>query len=99
MYEECVAFRIARSLPEPPEHEVVNPEQPIPVMLTMVHDGEEWDLPAVAEAWTASQLVRIHGVHPRNGQTYTHWVPSSAIRMAVDRQTPGTRAARADGLS
>jgi hypothetical protein len=63
--------KIARPLPAPPEHEVVTAEQPIPVMMTMVHDGEEWDLPAVAEAWTASQFVRIRWTHPCTRRGYT----------------------------
>lgn len=83
--------KIARPLPAPPEGEVITPQLPIPVMMTMVDGDAAWDLPAVAEAWTASQLVRIHWVHPRTGEEYTHWVPSSAIRRTVERRVDGQR--------
>jgi hypothetical protein len=67
---------------------VVTPAEPIPVV-TLVWDGQEFDAPAAAQAWTASQLVRISWVHPRTRQEYVHWLPSSAIRRTVER--PGAR--------
>ena len=79
---------IARPLPPPPDEEIITPERPIPVMMTMTHEGQEWDLPAILEAWTSNQLVRIYWVHPRTRQAHTHWVPSSAIRKSVERK-PG----------
>ena len=54
-------------------------------MITVHDDGEQFDLPATAEAWTASQLVRIHWIHPRTEQPFVHWVPSAAIRRTVER--------------
>jgi hypothetical protein len=80
--------RLAQPLPPPPNEQVVTPAEPIPVVVTLVWQGQEFDVPAAAEAWTPSQLVRIYWVHPHTRQEYVHWLPSTAIRRTVDRHSP-----------
>jgi hypothetical protein len=54
VYERSVPM-LASPLPAPPADEVVTPRQLIPVVVTLVWQGQEFDVPAAAEAWTASQ--------------------------------------------
>ena len=71
--------QIPRIVRTAPTTDAVQPQRPIPVEVTMIwHDGSRQDVPALARAWTRSE-VEVEWTTPW-GERRQDWVKAAQVR-------------------